>query len=163
MVATVGNYDYGFYWYFYQEGTIQMEVKLTGIVNTTAFKPGEPSQYGTAVAPGLSAPYHQHYFNARLDFAVDGEANTVQEVNTRGLPAGPENPFKSAFRAETTSFLKELEAQRTTNVPSARFWRIVNTDRKNGMGQPVAYRLCPGENTLPYAQPGSSLLRGPLS
>ena len=26
------------------------------------------------------------------------------------------------------------------------------------MGQPVAYRLCPGENTLPYAQPGSSLL-----
>ena len=56
---------------------------------------------------GIQHPYHQHYFNARLDFAVDGEANTVQEVNTRGLPAGPENPFKSAFRAETTSFLKE--------------------------------------------------------
>ena len=159
MVATVGNYDYGFYWYLYQDGTIQMEVKLTGIMNTTALKPGEPSLYGTEVAPGLNAPYHQHYFNARLDFAVDGEANTVQEVNTRGLPAGPENPFNSAFRAETTPFLKELEAQRTTNSPSARFWRVINPGRKNGMGQPVAYRICPGENTLPYALPGSSLLK----
>ena len=41
MIATVGNYDYGFYWYFYQDGTIQMEVKLTGIMNTQALKPGE--------------------------------------------------------------------------------------------------------------------------
>ena len=42
MVATVGNYDYGFYWYFYQDGTIQMEVKLTGIMNSAGLKPGEP-------------------------------------------------------------------------------------------------------------------------
>ena len=41
LVATVGNYDYGFYWYFYQDGTIQMEVKLTGIMNSTGLKPGE--------------------------------------------------------------------------------------------------------------------------
>ena len=41
MIANVGNYDYGFYWYFYQDGSIQMEVKLTGIVNTQALKPGE--------------------------------------------------------------------------------------------------------------------------
>ncbi len=94
MVATVGNYDYGFYWYFYQDGTIQMEVKLTGIMNTTALKPGEPARYGTEVAPRLIAPYHQHYFNARLDFAVDGENNTVHEVNTRSVPAGRENPYQ---------------------------------------------------------------------
>ena len=27
------------------------------------------------------------------------------------------------------------------------------------MGQPVAYRLCPAETTLPFALPGASLLR----
>ena len=29
--ATVGNYDYGFYWYLYLDGTIEMEVKATGV------------------------------------------------------------------------------------------------------------------------------------
>ena len=33
-IATVGNYEYGFYWYFYLDGTIQLEVKLTGIMST---------------------------------------------------------------------------------------------------------------------------------
>ncbi len=52
MVATVGNYDYGFYWYFYQDGTIQMEVKLTGIMNTTALAAGR----ATAVWHGGCSP-----------------------------------------------------------------------------------------------------------
>ena len=38
--ATVANYEYGFYWHFYQDGSIQLEVKLTGIMNTTALRPG---------------------------------------------------------------------------------------------------------------------------
>jgi primary-amine oxidase len=29
-ISTVGNYEYGFYWYFYLDGTMQLEVKLTG-------------------------------------------------------------------------------------------------------------------------------------
>ena len=29
--ATVGNYDYGFYWYLYLDGTIELEVKATGV------------------------------------------------------------------------------------------------------------------------------------
>ena len=159
MIATVGNYDYGFYWYLYQDGTIQMEVKLTGIVNTTALQPGETPRYGTEIAPRLLAPFHQHYFNARLDFAVDGENNTLYEVNTQSAPAGADNPFNSAYFAEATPLLKESAAQRVTNSASARFWRITNPGRKNSMGQPVAYRLCPGETTLPFAQPGASLLK----
>ena len=39
-IATVGNYDYGFFWYFYLDGTIQFEVKLTGILSTMAVAPG---------------------------------------------------------------------------------------------------------------------------
>ena len=33
FIATVGNYEYGFFWYFYQDGTIEFEVKLTGIIS----------------------------------------------------------------------------------------------------------------------------------
>jgi len=38
-ISTVGNYEYGFYWYFYQDGTIQLEVKLTGVISNGA-EPG---------------------------------------------------------------------------------------------------------------------------
>ena len=101
MIATVGNYDYGFYLVLYQDGTIQMEVKLTGIVNTTALQPGEEPRYGTEIAPRLLAPFHQHYFNARLDFAVDGENNTHYEVVRRARPAGSDS-LRSAVSPRAT-------------------------------------------------------------
>jgi primary-amine oxidase len=159
FVATVANYEYGFYWYFYQDGSIQLEVKLTGIMNTTAFPPGERPRYGTEVAPRLNAPYHQHFFCARLDMSVDGLENTVEEVNTHSEPGGPANPHGNAFVAEATPLKREFEAMRTVNTPTARFWRVVNPSKRNGLGRPVAYRLVPGENCVPPAQPGAAVLR----
>jgi primary-amine oxidase len=76
---TIGNYDYGFYWYLYLDGTIQLEAKATGIVFTSAYRGSEG--FATEVAPGLGAPFHQHLFSARLDMAVDGNVNTVEEVD----------------------------------------------------------------------------------
>ncbi|MGO9471296.1 MAG: primary-amine oxidase [Isosphaeraceae bacterium] len=159
MIANVGNYDYGFYWYFYQDGTMQVEVKLTGIVNTMTLKPGESTRFGTEVAPRLNAPYHQHFFCARLDLDIDGEANSALELNTHGVPSGPDNPHDNAFVTEATPLSKESIAQRNTNAQTARFWRIVNSSRKNELGMPVGYRLCPGESAVPYAQPGAAILK----
>jgi len=38
-VSTVENYEYGFFWYFYQDGNIQFEMKLTGILSLAVFVP----------------------------------------------------------------------------------------------------------------------------
>lgn len=159
FIATVGNYDYGFYWHFYQEGSIQCEVKLTGIMNTATLKPKEKSAHGVEVAPQLNAPLHQHIFAARLDMNVDGEKNSVQEINTVRVPRGPDNPHGNAFRAESTLLATEKEAMRSTNAASARFWRIVNPARKNRLGNPVAYRLVPGENSPTFVQPDAAVMR----
>ena len=35
--TTVGNYDYGFYWYLYLDGTIELEIKLTGVIWTSSY------------------------------------------------------------------------------------------------------------------------------
>jgi primary-amine oxidase len=159
FIATVGNYEYGFYWHFYQDGSIQCEVRLTGIMNTTALAPGQKPQYGVEVAPRLNAPFHQHIFAARLDMNVDGPNNSVYEVNTVSLPRGTKNPHGNAFRAEETLFSTEKQAQRRVNANSARFWRIVNPNRKNRMGRPVGYRLVPGENCPPFVQPDAAVMR----
>ncbi|HEX5991529.1 MAG TPA: hypothetical protein VFY70_03105, partial [Thermomicrobiales bacterium] len=44
--STIGNYDYGIFWYLYQDGTIQCEVKLTGILSTGAVPAGQTPKYG---------------------------------------------------------------------------------------------------------------------
>ena len=158
-VATVGNYEYGFFWYFYQDGTIQMEVKLTGIINTAAVDEGETPKYGTLVAPQLNAHIHQHFFNFRLDMSVDGENNTVYEVNTVAEPPGPDNPHGNAFYAEKTPLRSEREAQRVIDPMKGRYWLVSNASTMNTLGQPVSYKLMPGENILPFAHPDASIIK----
>src|SRR5204862_6138948 len=83
FIATVGNYEYGFYWYFYQDGNIELEVKLTGVMSNGAVDPSKPKpKWGEVVAPGVYAPIHQHFFNVRLDMMVDGLHNSGYEGNT---------------------------------------------------------------------------------
>jgi len=156
FIATVGNYEYAFYWYFYQDGTIEYQVKLTGIVSTAATMPGETPKYGTLVAPQLNAPIHQHIFNVRLDMAVDGQNNSVYEVDI--VPEDDEaNPYGNAFYAQSTLLPTELAAQRTIDPWKGRYWKIVNPDKTNAMGYPTAYKLMPGENTLPMARPDAGV------
>jgi primary-amine oxidase len=159
FIATVGNYEYGFFWYFYQDGTIQFEIKLTGIVNTAAVAPGVEPKYGTLIAPQLYAPIHQHIFNVRMDMSVDGQNNSVYEVNTEAEPMGENNPYGNAFFAKSTLLATESEAQRIIDPMTGRYWKIANPSVFNEMGYPVAYKLVPGENILPFAHPEASVTK----
>lgn len=159
FIATVGNYEYGYFWYLYQDGTIQCEVKLTGIMHTTAVSPGQSPAFGNLVAPQLNAPFHQHIFAARLDMCVDGDENSIYEVNTVPVPRGDANPHGNAFRAEATLLAKESQAKRGVSSASARFWRILNRRKTNRLGNPVGYRLIPGENAPPFVQPDAAVMR----
>ena len=157
FIATVGNYEYGFFWHLYQDGTIEFQVKLTGIVNNMAMAPGESPKYGSLIAPQLGGHIHQHFFNVRLDMGVDGTNNSVYEVNTKAEPMGPGNPQGNAFFAEKTLLATESEAQRTVDPLAGRYWLITNPSVNNYLGQPVSYKLVPGENVLPFAHAEASV------
>ena len=158
FISTVGNYEYGFFWYFYLDGNIQLEVKLTGIVSPMAIEPGSTPEFATVVAPGVAAANHQHLFSARLDFDVDGSVNEVHEVETETLPAGPDNPWRNAFRVKDTRLDTELSAKRDTNAATSRAWKIVNPSVTNALGQPTAYKLTPMMSTPTLlAHPDSSV------
>jgi primary-amine oxidase len=154
--ATVGNYDYGFYWYFYLDGTIECEIKLTGVLFTSAY-PGGDHPYSTEVAPGLAAPVHQHLFSARLDMTVDGSANAVEEVDVTGLPIGPENPYGNAIVQTVTRLTRESQAGRRADGSRGRTWRVISTERENRFGHPTAYTLYPESAPALLADPASPL------
>lgn len=231
-IVTVGNYDYGFNWIFRQDGTLELQAVLTGIMlpkgvqavtadathgaptagnggsaaasagGATADKAGaagasvmassspasasagagagagagttaasasagavaaaddhaeREGHFWHLVAPNVAAVHHQHFFNFRLDFDVDGPANAVREINTRALPPGPDNPSLNAFVMEETALRTEADAQRDLNLASARRWLVVNPSSRNTLGQPAAYLLAPGDNAVPYLHPDSPI------
>ncbi|HJZ94634.1 MAG TPA: primary-amine oxidase [Gemmataceae bacterium] len=152
-ISTVENYEYGFFWYLYQDGNIQLEVKLTGILSLGALKPGESSPYGALVAPQLYAPNHQHFFNVRLDFDLDGVNNSVYQVDVMPDEPGPGNPHTNAFAARPTLLKTETQARSHLNLQTARTWKVVNPRVPNAVGEPVGYRFLPGDNSFPMAGP----------
>jgi primary-amine oxidase len=152
-IVTVGNYEYGYFWYLYTDGTIEYEIKLTGVLSTGAVPVGEQPRHGTLLAPGLYGPYHQHFFCVRMDMEVDGEANTVVEVDSEPLPLGPDNPVGTAWVTKRTPIRREGDGQRVVDPARARYWRIENASTANAVGDPVAYRLEPGANVMPMAHP----------
>ncbi|MEH3075481.1 MAG: primary-amine oxidase [Quadrisphaera sp.] len=160
--TTIGNYDYGFYWYLYTDGRIELEAKATGIVFTSAYR-GEEHPYATQMAPGLGAPFHQHLFSARLDMAVDqrpdGEGgwtgNTVVEVDAARVPVGPGNPHGNAFTRVMTPLTSEGEAQRMSDATVGRTWVVTNPSVTNRLGEPVGYALHPQASPALLADPSS--------
>ena len=156
-MATVDNYDYAFYWYFYQDGSWEHEVKATGIVQTIAIDDDDPQITRHKIAPQLGAVIHQHFFSVRLDMEVDGGPNTVYEIDTVPLPRGPENPLGNAFTARATPIADESESGRSVNSPSARHWRIANDSASNPLGQPPAYVLSPGATVSMMADERSAI------
>jgi primary-amine oxidase len=158
FIATVANYEYGFYWNLYQDGTVEFEAKLTGIVSTGAVGPDVNPKHGQLLnREGLYAPIHQHFMNFRLDLDVDGQNNKIYEVHTEAVPLGDENPHGNAFFSKSTLIERESEARQTVDSTSARHWRIESTETTNKVGDPCAYRLIPKTNVLPFFQPDSAI------
>jgi len=154
-IVTINNYEYGYYWYFYQDGSIEFEAKLTGIVLTIADTPGKPHPSATEIEKGLWAPYHQHTFCARLDLDIDGNQNTVLEVDSIAHPMGPENIHGAAYVTSERVFEKESEATSLINIEKSRYWKIINENKKNHLDKPVGYKLIHNTNTLPLASKDS--------
>lgn len=155
--ATVGNYDYGFYWYLYQDGTIQLEAKLTGIIQTSAVTPGETYAWGGMVDDNLGGPTHQHFFNARLHMDVDGGGNTVTEHEFVPRPWGDDNPHGNVFDTKTKVLKRELDSPAIANGETGRYWKVQNPNVENSVGKAPGYKLVVMPSPLMLAQEGSTV------
>jgi primary-amine oxidase len=125
-IYTVGNYEYGFYWYFYLDGSMQLEVKLTGIVQTQAVEPGADPGNANMIAPGLAAPHHQHLFCVRLDPEVDGPGNSVVEVDVETMAPGPDNEYANGIQSIARVLETDTAAQIEIDPARSRTWRVDN-------------------------------------
>ena len=152
--STVGNYEYGYFWYFHQDGSWAFEAKLTGVVHSAGVVPGGArSPHSLPIADGVVTSAHQHFFCARLDLDIDGVDNVAYQVDSVGDAWGPANPHGAAWREVRTTYSSESVARASVSSASGRRFRIENPARRNRIGDAVAYELVPGDNVAPMAQP----------
>src|SRR5262249_44525482 len=69
------------------------------------------------------------------------------------------NPYGNAWVVKSTLLAREAEAQRVIDPFKARAWKVVNPSSRNALGEPVGYKLTPGESVLPLAQPENPALK----
>ncbi|KAI9762668.1 MAG: Copper amine oxidase [Chaenotheca gracillima] len=158
-VFTAANYEYCVYWIFHQDGTIQLEIKLTGILNTYSMNPGEDTHgWGTEVYPGVNAHNHQHLFCLRLDPNIDGPENTVFQVDAArgpGEPGSAENKYGNAFYADRKKYSSVRESIADYDGSSSRTWDMSNTNKLNAYShKPVSYKLVSREVPTLLPKPG---------
>jgi len=148
-ICTVVNYEYLIYIRFKLNGEIEFEIRLSGELSTNLLSSGEdPADpaHGVLCAPGVNAQIHQHMFCARIDMAVDGDKNTVSEIDVVSHPDKTvDNTYGNIFGPTETVLKKEGEAVRMYDASKARYWKISNAEGKTNpiTNKPTAYKLVP--------------------
>ena len=125
---------------------------MTGILSLGAVPADTKSPYGALIAPQLFAPYHQHFFNMRLDLAIDGVKNTAYMIDVVSDDDDAKyNRFHNAFHLETTRLDNERQARSHLCLDKSRTWKFENSSTRNSIDEPTGYKLYPGENARPFA------------
>ena len=157
--AAIGNYTYGVEYVFKMNGAIDVNVNATGTtLNQGISSASQGNQYGTVVTPKIAAPGHQHFFDFRIDFDVDGTANRVVEENAgvdgiarwqRVADPGDDARHGGLTRREPGNGA-ELEDR--------------EHDAMNAVGEPTAYELAGSDTGIPYSSPTyPPLLQAPFA
>ena len=127
-IYTVGNYEYGFYWYFYLDGSIAARGEAHRHRAAAGGGAGrrpeqrQPDRAGPRgtppPAPVLRPPRHGGRRSRQLAWS--------RSTSSR-RPPGPDNPLHNGFRRRGDAARRsEQAAQRDVDPARSRTWRIVN-------------------------------------
>lgn len=148
-VSTIGNYDYIFDWVFQPNGTFGIDAGATGIEAVKGVRSktvhdataAADTRYGTLIDHNIVGTTHQHIYNFRLDLDVDGEKNSLTEVDPVIAPNTSGGPRTSTMQIQTRQVATEQEATQKFDPATVRL--LTNPNKQNRMGYPVAYQLIP--------------------
>lgn len=152
--STVGNYDYLIDYIFMPTGELRVRVGATGTdaaqgvraVDMADEHAAEDTKYGTLLSKQLVAPNHDHFFNFRLDFDVDGLKNTfVRDVLT-GEALPEDSPRRSIWTVKTDTPQTELAAVSDVQSSVPTLFRFLSESGQNAVKNPTGYLLMPKDS-----------------
>ena len=145
-IPSIAHYDYVIDWVFSQSGAIEIRIGATGIDATKGVPlanmgdagAGDTLQYGSLVAPGLMAVNHDHYFSLRLDFDIDGAANSFvrQRLTRVDLPDTSARRSLWQLKDDPMPLEGAVSARQGPQV-----WRITNPGSRSALGHARSYQI----------------------
>ena len=159
-IAVLGNYDYVFDWIFQQNGSIRVRVGATGIDSAkgvvsrdvAADTTGKDGQYGRFVADHIVAVNHDHFLAYRLDFDIDGAANSFSR-DALVKETFDEGPRRGVWRVQSEVMKNEADAKLNADMMAPALWRVINPAAKNGVGYPTSFQIEPGHSAISMLSP----------
>ena len=153
-IVTVGNYEYGYFWYLYNDGLIEYEVKLTGVISTRPIPVGDRARVRHARRAGALRPEPPALLlrAPRHDRRRAGQHRRRDRLRAGRRPAR-RTPHGNAWVTTRTPVTSEAEGARDTAPGKARFWKIESATETGPTGAPTAYALMPGSTVPPMYSP----------
>lgn len=157
----IANYEYLSNWSFDLAGSVELEIKATGIVNAYPLGPNEARDpaHEVEVAHRIAAQHHQHLFSLRVDPMIDGLRNQVVQVDTESDPTptgSAENYYGNGFRTVKTVYETSKQSAQDYDARKSRSWAIENPHKQHSAtGTNVSYKLVTPHMPPLLAQPGS--------
>ena len=158
--ATLGNYDYGYFWYFHQDGSIELEVKLTGIPLASALPAGRPAGptrpgWRPSCPPPTTSTSSAGGSTSTSTARPTASRRSTSWPTRRGrrtptaTPSGGWPPRCGGSRRPSAA---------PTRWPAAR-WLVSNPAVRNAYGDPVGYQVQLGPSPVLLAAEGSTVAR----
>ncbi|KAG7666185.1 AMO1 [[Candida] subhashii] len=146
QIFTAANYEYCIYWILRQDGSIKLEIRLTGILNTYICGDDEDTgAWGTQVYPNVNAHNHQHLFSLRMHPRIDGDNNSAatSDAKTSPYPTGSaQNKYGNGFYCEKTTYKTVKDSITDFDSRTGRTWDMFNPSSVHPYsGKPATYKL----------------------
>lgn len=147
--SEVGNYDYLIDYRFKQDGQMYVMVGAGGIdavkgVATTHMSDdtaAADTEHGILIAPNLVAPFHDHYFNFRLDFDIDQPSNHPMMSEIVPAEVDEDALRRSLWTVRHSMPGSELEARYRLSASQPRYFHVMNMAETNALGHHPSYMI----------------------
>ncbi|KAK3113870.1 hypothetical protein LTR53_008410 [Teratosphaeriaceae sp. CCFEE 6253] len=147
-VNTVGNYDYNFSYRFYMDGSIHVEVRASGYIQSAYY--ANNHDYGYQISDALSGSMHDHVLNYKADLDILGTDNTLElttNVPVTKSYVWSDHP-RNTMQLQRSFIENEDQGRIQYDGNAATQYRVVNTAVPNKYGEYRGYRILPADGTV---------------
>ena len=171
-VATVGNYDYLFDYAFHVDGSMEIEVRASGYLQSSPYYEDTNGEFGPRVYEATQGSFHDHVISFKADFDILTAANSLQRTDltvvNQSQPWFPELGTFPQMSLQAHNLETETQFNWAPNGQS--MFTVINPTSPNKWGTPRGYRLVPGKSPMhlsiadsPFTLHQSHLLKSDLS